>query len=107
MLLHNIQEEEQVNIRTPVLPKLMLRAREQRKVHSSPFTALHCADCQELPVFLHPFPNNFPFFLELKEKMSVLTIEKLSLCLTSLFCLNMIGINLKLRNYLGTVGHIS
>ena len=34
---------------------------------------LHCADCQELPFFLHPFPTNFSFFLELKEKMSVLT----------------------------------
>lgn len=52
-------------------------------------------------------PTNFSFFLELKEKMSVLTIKKLSLCLTSVFFLNMIGINLKLRNYLGTVGHIS
>lgn len=107
MLFHNIQEDKQVNIRTPVLPTLMLRAREQREVPSSPFTALHCASCQELLSLLYPFPTNFSFFLELNEKISVLTIENLSLCLTSLFCLNMIGINLKLRNYLGTVGHIS
>ena len=83
---------------------------EGQRAERGTFFPIHCPALCQLPKLLsllHPFPTNFSFFLEWKEKMSVLTIKKLSLCLTSLFFLNMIGINLKLRNYLGTVGHIS
>lgn len=83
---------------------------EGQRAERGTFFPIHCPALCQLPKLLsllHPFPTNFSFFLELKEKMSVLTIKNLSLCLTSLFFLNMIGINLKLRNYLGTVGHIS
>lgn len=72
-------------------------AREQREV---PFFPVHCPALCQLPraASLSSISSQSLLILSrIKWKISVLTIENLSLCLTSLFCLNMIGINLKLR----------